>query len=83
MAIRALLDSELLLEKSDVCIALVVMLIIASLAATKRWMRQSSAVQTYPLTSTLLQRKRQFRVNGAKVIEHGFAEARFFGSRQS
>jgi hypothetical protein len=34
----------------------------------------NSEIPVYPVKSTWLQRKRQFRVNGARIIEQGFVE---------
>jgi hypothetical protein len=47
---------------------------LTSVAIALSFFSEESEVPTYPLNSTWLQRKRQFRINGAKVIEQGFVE---------
>jgi len=49
-------------------------LLIASFMITVFLLKGKSQVLTYPVKSTWLQKKYQFRVNGAKVIEQGFVE---------
>jgi hypothetical protein len=49
-------------------------LLAASIVIAASLLKGKSEVLTYPVKSTWLQRKHQFRVNGAKVIEQGFFE---------
>lgn len=47
---------------------------LASIVIAVSFLWEKSKLPTYPTNSTWLQRKRQFRINGSKVIEQGFVE---------
>jgi hypothetical protein len=55
-------------------VAVSLVVLFASIAVAVLFLPEDSEVPTYPLNSTWPQRKRQFRINGAKVIEQGFVE---------
>jgi hypothetical protein len=66
--------SESLPSMPTTLVAVSLVVLFASIAVAVSFLHEESEVPTYPLNSTWLQRKRQFRINGAKVIERGFVE---------
>jgi hypothetical protein len=70
--------SESLPSLPTTLVALSLVVFFASIAVAVLFLPEESQVPTYPLKSTWLQRKRQFRINGAKLIEQGFVEVSAF-----
>jgi len=66
--------SDLLLSMSTALAVASLMIFLASIIIAVSFLRENSGLPIYPANSTWLERKRQFRINGVKVIEQGFVE---------
>jgi len=70
--------SESLPSMPTTLVAVSLVVLFASIAVAALFLPEDNEIPTYPLKSTWLQRKRQFRINGARLIEQGFVEVSAF-----
>ena len=74
MILHNLGASDFLASTPTMFVVASLLVFAASIAVAVSFLSDNSDIPTYPVKSTWLQRKRQFRINGVKVIEKGFAE---------